>query len=43
MTIDDKPFSEAKICKDEWNILKPFFNKVILNHSETIIIITHKD
>ena len=42
-TIDDRPFSDAESRRDEWNRLKPFFNQVMAEEAENIIIVSHGD
>ena len=42
-TIDDRLFSDAESRRDEWNRLKPFFNEVMGNDEENIIIVSHGD
>lgn len=42
-TIDDKMFSDAESRRDEWNRLKPFFDSVMADESENIIIVSHGD
>ena len=42
-TIDDKMFSDAESRRDEWNRLKPFFDNVMADDSENIIIVSHGD
>ena len=42
-TIDDRLFSDAESRRDEWNRLKPFFEEVMGNEEENIIIISHGD
>ena len=40
-TIDDRLFSDAESRRDEWNRLKPFFEEVMGNEEENIIIVSH--
>lgn len=40
-SIDDKMFSDAESIRDEWNRLQPFFNKIMDNEYENIIIVSH--
>lgn len=40
-SIDDKMFSDAESIRDEWNRLQPFFNKIMDNEHENIIIVSH--
>lgn len=42
-TIDDRLFSDAESRRDEWNRLKPFFNEIMSNEEENIIIVSHGD
>ena len=42
-TIDDRLFSDAESRRDEWNRLKPFFDKIMGSRDENIIIISHGD
>ena len=42
-TIDDRMFSDAESRRDEWNRLKPFFEEVIGNEEDNIIIVSHGD
>ena len=42
-TIEDKMFSDAESRRDEWNRLKPFFDSVMADDSENIIIVSHGD
>ena len=42
-TIDDRLFSDAESRRDEWNRLKPFFDHVMAEESENIIIVSHGD
>ena len=42
-TIDDKLFSDAESRRDEWNRLKTFFNEIMSNDEENIIIVSHGD
>ena len=42
-SIDDKMFSDAESRRDEWNRLLPFFNELITNKSDNIIIVSHGD
>lgn len=41
--IDDKMFSDAESRRDEWNRLAPFFNEIMNNEHENIIIVSHGD
>lgn len=42
-TIDDRLFSDAESRRDEWDRLKPFFEEVMRNEEENIIIVSHGD
>ena len=42
-TIDDRLFSDAESRRDEWNRLKPFFDEIMSNDEENIIIVSHGD
>src|SRR5471030_2522336 len=42
-SIDDKMFSDAESRRDEWERLLPFFNGIISNEHENIIIVSHGD
>lgn len=42
-TIDDKMFSDAESRLDEWNRLKPFFDSIMEDDCENIIIVSHGD
>ena len=42
-TSDDRLFSDAESRRDEWNRLKPFFDQVMAESSENIIIVSHGD
>ena len=42
-TIDDRLFSDAESRRDEWNRLKPFFEQLMAEDSENIIIVSHGD
>ena len=39
-TIDDRLFSDAESRRDEWNRLKPFFDSVMAEEAENIIIVS---
>lgn len=41
--IDDKCFSDAESRREEWNRLKPFFDEIMNNEEEIIIIVSHGD
>ena len=42
-TIDDRLFSDAESRRDEWNRLKPFFDNIMADDSENILIVSHGD
>ena len=42
-TVDDRMFSDAESRRDEWNRLRPFFDDIMSNDSENIIIVSHGD
>ena len=42
-TVNDRLFSDAESRRDEWNRLKPFFDEVMGNEEENIIIVSHGD
>lgn len=42
-TIDDRLFSDAESRRDEWNRLKPFFDEIMANDEENIILVSHGD
>ena len=42
-TVDDRLFSDAESRRDEWNRLKPFFEQVMAEEVENIIIVSHGD
>ena len=42
-TVDDRLFSDAESRRDEWNRLKPFFDQVMTEDAENIIIVSHGD
>lgn len=42
-TVDDRMFSDAESRRDEWNRLKPFFDSVMADGSEQIVIVSHGD
>ena len=37
-TVDDRLFSDAESRRDEWNRLKPFFEEIMANDEENIIL-----
>lgn len=42
-TVDDRMFSDAESRRDEWNRLRPFFDEIMGNEEENIIIVSHGD
>lgn len=42
-SIDDRLFSDAESRRDAWNRLKPFFDEIMTNNEENIIIVSHGD
>lgn len=42
-TVDDRLFPAAESRREEWDRLKPFFDKIISNDEEYIIIVSHGD
>lgn len=42
-TIDDKLFSDAESRRDEWNRLKPFYDEIMNNVEDNVIIVSHGD
>lgn len=42
-TIDDRMFSDAESRRDEWKRLLPFFQEIMENQEENIIIVSHGD
>ena len=42
-TVDDRLFSDAESRRDAWNRLLPFFNEIMENNEENIIIVSHGD
>lgn len=42
-TIDDRLFSDAESRREEWNRLKPFFDEIMSNDEENIIVVSHGD
>lgn len=42
-TVDDRLFSDAESRRDEWNRLKPFFDEIMGNDEENILIVSHGD
>ena len=42
-TVDDRLFSDAESRRDEWNRLRPFFDRIMADDSENIVIVSHGD
>ena len=42
-TVDDKLFSDGESRRDAWNRLRPFYEEMMANDEETIIIVSHGD
>lgn len=42
-TIDDRLFPDAETRREEWNRLKPFFEELMSNSEETILLVSHGD
>lgn len=42
-TVDDRLFLDAESRRDEWNRLKPFFEEIMANDEENIILVSHGD
>lgn len=42
-TVDDRIFSDAESRRDEWNRLFPFFERVLSDDKENIILVSHGD
>ncbi len=42
-TIDDRLFSDAESRRDEWNRLQPFFEEMIADNEENVILVSHGD
>ena len=42
-TVDDRLFSDAESRREEWNRLRPFFDQVMAEEAENIIIVSHGD
>lgn len=42
-TVDDRLFSDAESRRDEWNRLKPFFDCLMQDPHETVIVVSHGD
>ena len=42
-TVDDRLFSDGESRRDAWNRLLPFFNEIMENGKENILIVSHGD
>lgn len=42
-TVDDRMFSDAESRRDEWNRLRPFFDELMENEEENMILVSHGD
>ncbi|MFH5834701.1 histidine phosphatase family protein [Proteiniclasticum sp. C24MP] len=42
-TVDDRLFSDAESRRDVWNRLKDFHEKILMDDSENILIVSHGD
>lgn len=42
-TVDDRLFSDAESRRDEWNRLLPFYQEILNNEDEHIILVSHGD
>lgn len=42
-TVDDRMFSDAESRRDEWDRLAPFFDEIMRNDEDNIIIVSHGD
>ena len=42
-TVDDRLFSDGESRRDAWNRLLPFFNEIMENGEENILIVSHGD
>ena len=42
-TVDDRMFSDGESKRDAWNRLSPFYEEVMANKEENIIIVSHGD
>ncbi|MBR3058835.1 MAG: histidine phosphatase family protein [Clostridiales bacterium] len=43
VTVDDRLFSDGESRRDAWNRLKPFFDAVLKDEHETILVVAHGD
>ena len=41
--MDDRMFSDAESVREEWNRLKPFFDGIISDDSEVVLIAAHSE
>ncbi|MBQ7184785.1 MAG: histidine phosphatase family protein [Clostridia bacterium] len=42
-TVDDRLFSDAESRRDVWNRLKPFFEEMMADEYENVVIVSHGD
>ena len=42
-TFDDKMFSDAESRREEWDRLNPFFDEILSNDDQNILIVSHGD
>lgn len=42
-TIDDRMFSDGESVRDEWNRLRPFYDEIMADDSEIVIIASHSE
>jgi probable phosphoglycerate mutase len=42
-TVDDRMFHDAESRRDEWNRLRPFYDKIVNSSDESIMIVSHGD
>ena len=42
-TVDDKLFSDGESRRDAWNRLWPFYEEMMANDEETVVIVSHGD
>ena len=42
-TVDDRMFHDAESRRDEWNRLLPFYQKLMENKEENVLIVSHGD
>lgn len=43
VTVDDRLLPDAESRREEWNRLKPFFEKIMADDAQTIILVSHGD